>query len=93
MMGNNNDMSGMMDMMSKMMDGNENMGMPMMQDMMSKMMPQGITMMLSRLPKEQRIEFAENMVATLVEKGSEGLSEEEKKDFIEKLIKKIKPEE
>ena len=95
MMGNKSDMgdmSGMMDMMSKMMDGNENMGMPMMQDMMSKMMPQGITMMLARLPKEQRTELAIEMVEALVETGSEGLADEEKKEFIDKLIKKIKPE-
>ncbi len=96
MMGNNSDMgdmSGMMDMMSKMMGGDSNMGMPMMEEMMSKMVPQGITMMMSQLPKEQRIEAAENLVATIVEKGSEDMTDEEKKEFTEKLINKIKPEE
>ncbi len=92
MMENKSDMNGMMDMMGNMMGENESMGMPMMQEMMSKMMPQGITMMFSKLPKEQRTKFAESMVETIVENGSEGLSEEEKSEFIEALIKKIKPD-
>ena len=89
---NMGDMSGMMDMMSKMMDNEGNRGMPMMQDMMSKMMPQGITMVLSKLSKEQRTEFAETMITTLMEQASEGLSKEEKSNFIEKVIKRIKPD-
>jgi hypothetical protein len=88
---NMGDMSGMMDMMSKMMNGKGDMGMPVMQDMMSKMMPQGITMMFSQLSKEQRVDLAEELVGTIVELGSEELSDDEKKEFIEKLVKKIKP--
>ena len=47
-------------------------GMPMM-DMMAKMMPQGLTMMMGRLPKDQRLEFAKEMVASVVEAGCEGV--------------------
>lgn len=90
-MENNNDMGGMKDLMSKMMGGNENTSIPMM-DMMSKMMPQGINMMFSGIPEEKRAGFAIEMIENIVEKGSDGMPEKEKSEFVDKIIKRIKPE-
>lgn len=50
-------------------------------EMMAKMMPQGIGMMLSTLPKEERLEFARGVVA----KACEGLSAEERNEFLATL--------
>ena len=89
-------MGGMAEMMSKMMGQAGPMasefGMPMM-DMMSKMMPRGLAMMLGRLPKERRIEFAKEIVATIVEKGCEGLSKEERDKFFDDLVLELRPKE
>ena len=92
MMGDHESMGGMADMMSKMMGNGGEMGMPMM-DMMSKMMPQGLGMMLSRLPKQERLEFAKEMVAIMVVKGCEGLTKEERDEFFDDLILEIRPKE
>ena len=99
MMGDKNPMESMMEMMSKMMggggpmgEGMSKMGMPMM-DTMAKMMPRGLAMMLSRLPKETRIELAKEIVATIVEKGCEGLTEEERNAFFDDLVLELRPEE
>ena len=59
MMDNKGPMGSMADMMSKMMSGVKEVGMPMM-EMMGKMMPQGLAMMLGQMPKEQRLEFVRN---------------------------------
>ena len=67
-------------------------GMPMM-DMMSKMMPQGLAMMLPRLPKEQRLELAKELVATIVQAGVEDLNKEERNKFFDDLVVTIRPEE
>ena len=95
MMGSKGPMDGMDDIMSKMMGQGGPMGdgggMPMM-DMMSKMMPRGLAMMLDKLPKEQRVEFAKEMVAVIVEKGCEGLSKEERDQFFDDLVISIRPE-
>jgi len=90
MMGGGESGSGMMEMMSQMMGGGEGTGMPMMPQMMTQMMPQCLNMMLPSLPKEERIEFVLNMVTTLMEQGSVGMSDEEKKDFVAKVVEKVK---
>lgn len=92
MMDNNQNMGGMMDMMAQMMGGGSPHGTNMMKDMMEKMLPQGMTMILSQLSPEQRLEFAEKVVANLIEKGTEGMTKEQKEEFTDKLVKKIKPD-
>ncbi len=86
-----NSMNSMMDMMSKMMGGAGQGGMPMMKDMMSSMMPQGLSMVLSGMDKQERLDFVTKMTLVLVDKGCEGLSEEEKKEFLKGLVDQIKP--
>jgi len=54
--------------------------------MMAEMMPRRLTIML---PKESRIGFVSKMVATLVEQGSAGMSEEEKRGLRAMLTKTI----
>lgn len=91
MMGGNGGKGGMMGMMSKMMGGGEGTAMPMMPTMMIEMMmPQCIKMFLPMMTKEKRTDFALNIVSALVEHGSSGLSEEEKKDFISKIMERVK---
>ncbi|MEE8428359.1 MAG: hypothetical protein V3S33_02500 [Gammaproteobacteria bacterium] len=80
---------GMKEMMSKMKECGKDMEMPMMSQMMMEMMPKCLTMMLPNLPKEKRIDFVSKMVTTLVEQGTVGMSEEEKKDFHEQLAEKV----
>ncbi|GAJ07733.1 unnamed protein product [marine sediment metagenome] len=90
MMGGGKGESGMMKMMSQMMGGGKKGEMSMMPQMMMKMMPQCLRMMLPDMPKEKRIDFVLRMVTTLVEQGCVGMSEEEKKDFVAKLVEKVK---
>ena len=89
---NSKDMDGMMGMMSKMMGSG--MGMDMLQndDVMMEMMPQGLSMMLTRFPKEKRGDLVLKIIPNLVEQASAEMSEEEKKGFIDSLIKTITPE-
>lgn len=61
-----------------------------MSHMMTEMMPYCLEMMLPNVTKEKRIDFVLNMVNTLVEKGSAGMSAEEKEDFLTELEKRIK---
>lgn len=90
----NGPMGNMADMMANMMGGNRamgpNMGMAMM-DMMAKMMPQGLAMMLEKLPKDQRLEFAKEMVAMVVDRACEGLTENERNQFFDDLIVEVRP--
>jgi len=90
MMGGSEGKGGMMGIMSKMKEGGKEMEMPMMPHMMMEMMPQCLTMMLPNTPKEKRIEFVITMIATLVEHGCAGMSEEEKKGFVEKVVEKAR---
>ena len=85
----------MMEMMPKMMmgmmsdskgKGGKEMEMP----MMMEMMPQCLTMMLPNMPKEKRIDFVLIMITTLVEQGCTGMSEEEKKGFVQKVVEKAR---
>jgi len=79
---------GMMGMMSQMMGG-QGMGMTMMPHMMTQMMPNCLNAMLPSLPKEQRVDFVLNMITTLMEQGSVGMSEEEKNEFIAKILERV----
>jgi hypothetical protein len=90
MMGGGEGESGMMGMMSKMMGSDKEKEMPMMPQMMTEMMPQCLKMMLPNIPKEKRIDFVLKMVTTLMEQGSVGMSEEEKEDFLAKVVEKVK---
>jgi len=76
-------MPDMMGMMSKMMEGSG-------PDMMIDMMPQCLGMIFQHIPKEKRSNFALKTISTLMEQGLAGMSEEEKKDFLAKLVEKIK---
>jgi hypothetical protein len=63
----------------------------MMPNMMRKMMPHCLGTMLPYMPKEKRIDFALNMVDTMVGKqGCAGMSKKEKEDFVAKVVKKVK---
>jgi len=90
MMGGSQGECGMMGMMSKMMGGGQEGEMPAMPQMMREMIPRCLRMMLPNMPKEKRIDFVLNMVTTLVEQGCVGMSEEEKADFLAKVVEKIK---
>jgi hypothetical protein len=90
MMGGGESGGGMMGMMSGMMADAQGTEMAMMPQMMSAMMPQCLTTMLPNIPKEQRIEFVLKMVTILLEQGSVGMSEEEKRDFVAKVVEKAK---
>ena len=57
--------------------------------MMMEMTPQCLKMMLPRVAKEQRVEFALTMVATLMKAGSAEMSEEEKADFAAKVVQRV----
>ena len=81
---------GMMGMMSGMMAGAQGTEMTMMPRMMSVMMPQCLSVMLPNIPKEQRIDFVLKMVTILLEQGSVGMSDEEKKDFVAKVVEKVR---
>ena len=83
-------MGDMMQMMSKMMERCKQMGVQMMPEMMMEMMPKCQGMMFPNMPKEKRIDFTLKMVATLKEQGYVGMSEEEKKEFLAKVIEKVK---
>jgi len=90
MMGGDESGGGMMGMMSQMMGGGQETATPTMPHMMTHMMPHCLNMMLPNIPKEERTDFVLDMVATLVEQGSVGLSDREKEDFLAKIVEKIK---
>ena len=64
-------------------------GPPMMGHMMTQMMPGCVNMMLPGMPKEERIEFVLQMISTLMEKGTEGMSEEEKSSLVARALERI----
>lgn len=84
------DGSGMMGMVSEMMESGKDVEMPMMRQMMVEMMPQRLRMVLPSIPKEKRLDFVLKMVATLMEQGCIGMSEEEKREFVAKVVEKVK---
>lgn len=82
MMGGAEGDSGMMGMMSRMMGGGQGMGMP-------PMMPHCVNMMLPGISRDERVEFVLNMVTSLMEQGSAGMSDEEKNEFVAKVIERV----
>ena len=86
MMGGGEGQGGMMVMMSKMTGGGKETEMPMMPQMMMQMMPQCLRMMLPNVANERRVDFVSQMIDTLMEQGCAGMSEEEKKDFVAKVV-------
>jgi hypothetical protein len=54
------------------------------------MMPHCLKMMLPRISKEKRMDFVSEMIPVLVEQGCLGMAEEEKRDFLTKVVEKIK---
>ena len=89
MMGGHESGGGMMGAMPSMMAGGQGMGMPMMPHMMTEMMPQCLNMMLPGVPKEARVDFVLNMIATLMEQGSAGMSEEERAEFVARVLEVV----
>jgi predicted GTPase len=79
----------MMGMMSQMMGSAQQAESPMMPNMMTQMMPHCLNMMLPNIPKEERVEFVLDMVAKLIEQGSVGMTDEEKDEFMAKILEKI----
>ncbi len=90
MMGGGEAECGPMEMMSRMKESGKEKEASMMPQMMMEMMPKCVEMMLPNVPSEKRIDFVLNMVVTLVGHGSAGLSEDEKKDFISKVMDKVR---
>jgi hypothetical protein len=89
MMGGGEKGGGMMGMMSQMMSGGQRKGTPMMPHMMTQIMPQCLNMMLPGVPQEERVDFVLNMITTLMEQGSAGMSEEEKSEFVAKILERV----
>lgn len=73
------DMGEMKGMMSKMMEGHST-------DMMMEMMPKCLGMMLEKMPQEQRTEVVKKLFSVLLEKGGAGMTEEDKKDLVYKIM-------
>ena len=74
-------------MMGKMMQGGSEQSMPEM--MLKMMMPHCIGMMLPGIDPDKRGEVAATIVSAIVDKGTAGLSDEQKKSFLETLKKAI----
>jgi hypothetical protein len=72
----------MMGMMSKMMQGDK--------PEMIGMMSQCLGMILQNIQRKDRIAFTLKMVSALMEQTCVGMSEEEKKDFVAKVVEKVK---
>ncbi len=84
-------MEKMMPAMMKMMGKDNVDGGMLMPNMMMKMMPHCLDAMFPYMPKEKRIDFAVNMVDSLVSKeGCAGISKEEKEELRAEIAKKIK---
>ena len=89
MMGGGKAGGGMREHMMGMMSSQREAGTPMMCQMMTQMMPGCLTMMLPNVPKEERTDFILKMITALMEKGSAGMSEEEKNDLVAKALERI----
>ncbi|MBT8123974.1 MAG: hypothetical protein KJO81_04020 [Gammaproteobacteria bacterium] len=81
---------GMKDMMAKMMHGDEGKESMMPEMMFKGMMPHCIKMMMPAISKEKRADLVSNMVSTLMEQASSGMSDAEKSSFVAKVIDSIK---
>jgi hypothetical protein len=77
-------------MMAGMMGEHKMEGMPSMPQMMEKMMPHCLEMMLPQMPKEKRGDFALKLIKALIENGISGMSDEEKKEYANKINEAIR---
>lgn len=77
---------GMMGMMPQMTEGHHGAGMP---HMMTHMMPHCLHMMLPTVAQDERVDFVLDMIGTLMEHGSAGMSEEEKSEFVARVLEKV----
>ena len=57
--------------------------------LMSTMMPHCFGLVLSKMPAESRKFYLTNMIKSMLEAGSEGMSEKEKDDFVADVIAEI----
>jgi hypothetical protein len=79
----------MPEMMGQMKQGGSEQSMPEM--MLKMMMPHCIGMMLPGIDPDKRGEIAATILSAIVDKGTAGLSDEQKKSFLETLKKAIEP--
>jgi hypothetical protein len=79
----------MPEMMGQMKQGGSEQSMPEM--MLKMMMPHCIGMMLPGIDPDKRGEIAATILSAIVDKGTAGLSDEQKKSFLEALKKAIEP--
>ncbi len=86
---NMNDQMGMMPKGMEKGQGGEGPGIP---SIGLTMMPHCLKMMLPCIPKEKRMDFVSEMIPILVEQSCLEMAEEEKKDFLAKVIEKLKGE-
>ncbi len=61
----------------------------MMPKMMAEMMPHCLRMILPDMPQKERVDFVLKLTTILMEKGSAGMSEEEKGDLLAKVAAKV----
>ena len=87
--GSQHSMPEMMPMMGQMQQGGAEQSMPGM--MLETMMPHCIGMMLPGIDPDKRGEAAAAIIAAIVDKGTAGLSDEQKKSFLEAIKKAIEP--
>lgn len=57
--------------------------------MIMQMMPHCLQMMSAHVAKDQRKEFVLHMVDTLMEQSCMDMSEEEKQDFVARVMEKV----
>ena len=58
--------------------------------MMMEMMPECLGMMLSKLPKDKQTQMVKKLVSILLEKGGAGMTGEDKKELVDKIMGKAK---
>jgi hypothetical protein len=81
---------GMMGMMSGMMGEDCHAGaIPPMAQMMEKMMPHCLEAMLPQVPKEARSDFAVKLVKSLLDNGTAGMTEPEKKQYLQSIAEAV----
>ena len=86
------DSGGMQDMMAKMMPcGPERQGSQMPEMMLGTMMPHCIGMMLPAIDTDKRGEVGAAILSAIVEKGSVGMSDEQKRSFLKVLDGALNP--
>ena len=76
--------------MSKLMAFNAKTSRGEMPQIMADLMPKCLETLLPKLSKRERVELAIQIVSVLVDKGSVRMSEEEKNEFVFKILDKIK---